>query len=326
MRDARYENWLSIINNVAFEYLAEVPIGEINKEESLKNQARHGGKPLDDNRVFEMALAIESGAEMPAVICYEHPTFGKVLITGNHRHAAHLLAGKSVVDCYLVQVTDAKIIDLLTRTANSVEGMGQSREQNLHHIKYLVDQGLSVKDIARRFNYSEENICLHLRSMEVRAILVANGIPARAANELPNATCCELYKLRHDHSVMIDAGRLLIKESLNSSHAKRLCAQLSSVNTHQEKVDVMATFGQQREVKRQNERRSVGLKIVRKTKAEKLVDLLSGASKVLADCKASGDLGIKDDDETNHIAQVWQSLAARYYRLLGNAKVNGVAS
>lgn len=169
MRDAKTEQQLKR-GGFAFRFEAAFAIARIDLNAAKANPARLLRK-LDEDRCLEMGYAMEQQVDFPAIVLIE---FGNTLqlATGLHR----LIAATEwcnpplkTFDTYVVNEKDAYRRELLVRSINSIEGKGQSREENLAHCVEMLRAypGHTVDDIAVAFNLPARTVREHLNILKL---------------------------------------------------------------------------------------------------------------------------------------------------------------
>lgn len=225
-RDPRVEQWLTR-EGVEWHQETHVPLSLVDWELSLKNQARLG-QALIQEHVDELAVRILDGVELPDPVGYYA---GKklVIISGNHRVAARrhlneLKLGTPVehLDWYIVETFPWKI-DVLTRTANALEGLPLSRNERLEQAKYLVmTLNYSQTEAARALGISESMVNTALLAQDVAERLKRQ----KYDEKLPVTTLCSLYRIKQDAALL--GAAVLVKEAqLGADEAADLARKVS---------------------------------------------------------------------------------------------------
>lgn len=221
MRDPRVEQWLNK-EGVEWHYEADVALARVDREASLKNQARF--KAINQDHVLELAIAAEQ-YELPALVGYYSRERRVVVISGNHRLEAYSLIGKTTSDFYMVDTAYDWVIDRLTRVANMLEGEPLSRDERLTHAMYLVRTGDMPVDVAAKtMGLSGSSLREALAGDEVRERLSKLGF----AQKLYPSTLSELYRVKQD-SALLEAARLVHEAQLTSEETAELARRLDKV-------------------------------------------------------------------------------------------------
>jgi hypothetical protein len=151
-----------------WEYHPGLPLDEFNSEKSLRNQARLGN-PLKPDVVDRYRAALANGAKFPAVVAATQPSGGHLIVDGNHRYAA--CSQRKGIDTYLIIDGDPQGITMLTFESNTTHGLATSEEERLHQALWMVDNGMSMEEAARRVG---------LRSSTVRSANTMHQAAMRA--------------------------------------------------------------------------------------------------------------------------------------------------
>lgn len=132
----------------SFDYLSNVSTATIDRERSLRNQARLGA-PLDDGLVDQYVLALEAYEVFPPLYAWRNDAGLLELMDGNHRSEAARRLGKPV-DVYECRCP-ADVRVLITLEANARHGKASSLEDRLHHGLYAVDNGMTLVEASKLF-------------------------------------------------------------------------------------------------------------------------------------------------------------------------------
>jgi len=235
MRDPRVEQWLSK-EGVEWHYEPDIALNRVDREASLKNQARF--KAINQDHVLELAIAAEQ-YELPALIGYYSRDRRVVVISGNHRLEAYSLVGKTRSDFYIVDTAYDWVIDRLTRVANMLEGEPLSRDERLTHAMYLVRTADMPLDVAAKtMGLSSSTLREALAGDEVRERLSKLGF----AQNLYPSTLSALYRIKQD-GALLEAARLVHEAQLTSEEtaelARRVDRVASSEKAQQSVIDQM---------------------------------------------------------------------------------------
>ena len=134
MKDPRVEQWLTR-EGVDWHGEKSVPLSQVDWEASLKNQARLKLSLIPEH-VDELSVAIIDGVQLPDPVGYYNKDGRIVIISGNHRVAAHKqinelkLGNIETLDWYIVNSYVWKL-DILTRTSNVIEGWPLTMEERV---------------------------------------------------------------------------------------------------------------------------------------------------------------------------------------------------
>lgn len=137
--------------HVDWTFHAGVKVSAFDFEKSQHNQARFN--PIDQPTVDIYAEAVKRGDVFPAVIAYRpQPRARLVMVDGNHRLGAHIVAGKPLDVYEIDRSTHPRTIALLTFAMNTRHGRPTSEVERIHHAMYLVDNGASAGSAAAAVN------------------------------------------------------------------------------------------------------------------------------------------------------------------------------
>lgn len=211
------------IEGAEWHYEPDVPLTRVDREASLKNQARF--QSLNQDHVLEIAMAIEQKQVMPALVGYYNTERRIVLIDGNHRMEAFNLMGIGKSDLYIVDTVYSWLIERLTRAMNTGEGNPPTRDERLSHAVHLVRAVDMPADAAAK--------TMGLPPSRVRDVLAADEVRERLSrlsfsDRLYPSTLTELYRVKLD-SVLLEAATLVHEAQLTSEEAAELARRLDKV-------------------------------------------------------------------------------------------------
>lgn len=141
------ERWIESFA-VGYELFDAVPLDVIDKQASLRNQARRN--PLDRDVALVYGQAMKAGAIFPPVVGYfSGPTI--ILVDGNHRLSGAENAGAEFISVYVLDLEPgASTVNDMVASANAtLNGYGATDEERIRHAISRVDAGMSVKASAR---------------------------------------------------------------------------------------------------------------------------------------------------------------------------------
>lgn len=231
MKDPRKEQWLTK-EGVEWHYEADVPLSKVDREASLKNQARF--KAIDQDHVLELAIAAEQ-YELPALVGYYNVNRYIVIIDGNHRMEAYNLIGKTTSDFYIVDTAYSWAIDRLTRIANKLEGPGLTRDEKLSHAMYFVrTQNMPVEAAAKTMGIAAGTLQNALSATEVQERLSGLGFN----DTLYPSTLQELYRIKQD-SALLESAKLVHEAQLSSIEVPELARKVSKARSEKEQQAII---------------------------------------------------------------------------------------
>ena len=235
MKDPRVEQWLDA-EGVEWHYEPDIPLTKVDREASLKNQARF--KAISQDHVLELAIAAEQ-YELPALVGYYSRDRRIIIISGNHRMEAYNLLGKTNTDFYIVDTAYSWVIDRLTRVANTLEGPGLTKDEKLSHAMYLVrTSDMPVETAAKTMGLPPTRVREALAADEVKERLAKLGFTGK----LYPSTLSELYRIKQDTALM-GAANLVHEAQLTSEEtaelARRVDKVASSEKAQQSVIDEM---------------------------------------------------------------------------------------
>lgn len=182
--DTRVEQWLNR-HGVSFHVEYAVPLGQFDWPRCQANQARP--ELLDETfwyRYFSDAL---DGMITPPLVVYRDDNGKLVNIDGNHRLKGLIEAESTDVDVYVVDTSDDRLIQLLTRVANvQLNGKEVNDAENLENAKYLHRScGYTLEKAADECKIKPDRLQAHLQADAARERLIQSGVPAENLRDIP---------------------------------------------------------------------------------------------------------------------------------------------
>ncbi len=146
MRHSILEAWLEK-RSIPFTYIPDIQLSAI-KVESGATQNIRLGAPVNEEIVASYALAMENGAQFPAVVLVQRD--GQYLVVnGIHRLAALTRIHATQLDAYVLKLDDRDMVDLIRRTINVIEGFRPAEEDLVKQALWFVrSRKYSVQDAA----------------------------------------------------------------------------------------------------------------------------------------------------------------------------------
>lgn len=225
-RRAEIDEWLAAWH-VAYDFLPEVDINDIDGERSLRNQARLGEETVDQEYVNRYADAMRAGTEFPAVVVYT--VKGKyVIIDGNHRYVAARSAGYTL-SAYVVNAR-AHVITAMTFEANVRHGKATSETERVHHALYLMDNGMSMNEAAKRMNVPRGKIQKARTQGEALRRADGAGINRRTWDSLPDAARNRLSQI-HTDEALAAAVQLYVDAGLTATEVFDLVSRINDTRS-----------------------------------------------------------------------------------------------
>lgn len=208
---------------------ARIKLSEIDKDASLRNQARVGA-PLNDDQVLMYGASLERGDIFPPIVVWQQPKTKKyVVIDGNHRYAANDLVGNTDINAYIVDSPSEAQTIVLTFEANTKHGLPTSMEERLRQAIVLVEHGATQTSAAQRLGVPLKRVedAIRIRKGDRRADTL--GINKRW-HGLPMSARKHLGMIRNDN-VFKAAAELWIVTGMNSADSGRLVPRINAAGT-----------------------------------------------------------------------------------------------
>lgn len=300
-RDPRTEQYLTQ-QAVNWKYVPAVPIGDFDLAASLKNQARLTGA-LNKDTVQEYALAMIDGVEFPAVV--SRRVNGKeILLSGNHRGHAAVIAEKATLDTYRLETDDPFLIERITRSINSIEGMRPSRKEAVAHAAYLVEnRHMTAKAAAQEFHIPVEAVLKAMRTSATRKRLANLG----ENPELPEAHLDTMNAVKSDR-VLKPVSELIRLANLPSDTVDALVKEVRAQPSEEGQMRVVTQWRNRPDIKDRIGKYKGGAvkKPVRGAdNATRLLGIFGMLANTVAGAKSLDDLNITSPKEQERVKQGW---------------------
>jgi len=140
------DGWLTK-RGVEYTYQGDFPLYTIDRDASLKNQARVGA-PLLEEVVERYTIAMSNDAQFPPIVVYAAGKNKYIVIDGNHRLQAAIRAEKPL-DAYVVTNPSPEQISILTYESNVTHGEPTTLAEREQQALDLVNRGISATDAAK---------------------------------------------------------------------------------------------------------------------------------------------------------------------------------
>ena len=311
-RDPRTEQFLTQ-QAVDWQYIPSIPLGDWDLEAGLKNQARLTGA-LNKDTVQEYALAMIDGVEFPAAV--SRRVNGKeVALSGNHRLHAAVQAERKTFDTYRLKTDDPFLIERITRSINSIEGMRPSRKEAVAQAVYLVERRkMHAKAAAAEFHVPVEAVNKALRTSATKKRLAAMGMDP----ELPETHLDTLNAIKSD-KVLQPVTELIRQASLNSEAANALVTEVRGQPTEFDQQRVVSQWRNRPDIKDRIGKYKGGA-VKRPVKggdqATRLLGIFGMLANAVAGKKSLEDMTITSPKEQERVKQAWLEAKAAVQAVL----------
>jgi ParB-like chromosome segregation protein Spo0J len=210
-RDDRIEEWLKG-HGAEFEYDPDLPLDQIDREVSNRNQARISGRPLIDEFVQLFATAMANRAKFPPLVMFREKDHF-VVIDGNHRVAAADENKRKKFPAYIITNPSPARIKTLTYEANTKHGIPTQADERLIQAMYLVDTGMSQTNAAKIVGIPRERLVRKIAQKKTRERVEELGVPR--VERINDTSMDRLSSLRSD-PVLKNAAALVADANLNA--------------------------------------------------------------------------------------------------------------
>jgi ParB-like chromosome segregation protein Spo0J len=315
MKDHKRENWLKD-SQAKFEYRIALELNNINIPASLANQARID-EPLIDDMVEDYVVAMDGGDQFPAIVVFQRlKQKDYVIIDGNHRVAAAARLGHASIDAYVVDSEDASEIDILTRSANAIEGFRENREKRVEQAKYVVGRyGITIKEASARFKLNASVLQKALKVESAAGRLAKQGISHKSLSDTA------LYRLDSlpDSAVFAKAAAVSIAADLISDEVSSLVTRMRNESSEAKRLEALHAFENTPEIQQRIKTR--GTKRSRKyTPRMQLFRLLSTLESHLQTHHSAAELQILNKGDIERLMHFSNFVSSALNALLQEAR------
>lgn len=199
-----------------------LPLDRIDLPASMTNQSRT--EPIDQPTVDRYVAALEDGATFPPIIV-RRTRKQLVILGGNHRTRAHLNAGRTTIDAWIVDCDPTTALEI-SYADNATHGLPPTQAERVAHAVVLVDRGRTAADAARTVGIDPQAV--HRR-------LAARGVEKRAADckvaaelvDVPLTVHPRLASIR-DNRVFTAVVKAVAKHGIGAGEAVRIIGDLNA--------------------------------------------------------------------------------------------------
>ncbi len=242
-RNAQTEQWLTDMG-VEWEFLSAVPTINFDIERSLANQARLSS-PVNEETVSRYREGLRNGAKFPPVLVQRLRSGLYLVLDGNHRVAAHHAEGKSI-DVYVLSSPRPEILTMIMHEANTRHGLPTSQEDRLHAALFLVDQGFSQEEAARRLLLPVSTLRRRMLDQLASRRAAKVQIDPRAWEMLAEGARVRLASLGTDE-VFEAAARLAVDARMKTDAIFKFVTEVNKQTSQSEQLALIALHREESE-------------------------------------------------------------------------------
>jgi hypothetical protein len=233
MRDQKTENEMKQ-GGYKFKYVEKLPFNEIDLKASEENPARLRRK-IDDFVVTQYGCAMLEGPEacaaFPAIVVFVVDRAKHLVGTGMHRIKAkqEAFANKQDwFDAYLVNEPDQYRQELLLRLLNSLEGVRDTKRDQLYHLVSLHEKypGHSLAELAKQFHIPPNTVVAFWN--EQQGIKRATRLGFDFENKQTQSTIIALNQVNSD-LVYMKAAELVSHFEVKGRTVEEMVREIKSV-------------------------------------------------------------------------------------------------
>lgn len=242
MHDPKTENYLTS-SQYSWERVM-VPFAEIDMKASKENPARLT-RHINEEVVFEYALAMEAGVPFPAIVLLRldpGARFKYIVATGMHRISAAQEVKIDKFDAYIVTEPDQYRRDVLVRQLNMLEGQNMTLRDKLAQVLQLHDMypAKSLNMLAQEWHLKPSTV--HNAAKEQRA-----GARARKFNyDFVKAKVHQKVVMAldgiHSDKVFERACQFVIQNAPSSSEVDSMVGEIKKIRDEQAAIDIVGQY------------------------------------------------------------------------------------
>lgn len=222
--------------------MKRIKFSEIDRTRSRKNQARMIGQVINDENMLAIAIQMEANSPIPAIVVCKH---GKkyTVIDGNHRVEAFETAnfdGKTeFLDAYVIEGDDDQI-ELLTRSWNRSNGLGQKDEEALLQINQILEHSpnATIAQLSEMFGVSRNRVSEQKKLFEIEKLLQQRF----KRTKFNQGHLRALRTLENNHNVMFKAAQAIQEWDLTNEKAEEMVRHTKTKRTEKQKMDAVVDF------------------------------------------------------------------------------------
>lgn len=216
---------------VDWEFIADLPIEDVDREASVRNQARVE-EAVIPRRVANYAEAKRRGDVFPALVGHRGLKNRIVIMDGNNRFHADLEVESRTVPFYVVSAKP-ETLKVMTYELNRRNGERPSKVDDEQQGIHLIDTGLTIEEAASTVGLAPSTLS-NLWLVET-ANRRARLLSIRSWDRLPD-TARRALKTIHSDVVFKDMARFAIDAKLTVTEIKDAIRQINSHRTEADQL------------------------------------------------------------------------------------------
>ena len=312
-RSQQTESWLTR-EGVDFTYVKDYPISKVDIRASLSNQARLTA-PIDEKIVERYALSLIDGDDFPPAVLFEKGPVA-VVVDGNHRVHALREVERDEIEAYVLQTSERRVIERLSRTANIRNGTPPSRDELMLQAKWLVSQGTTLEEAAKTFRVGKSTLQKEVSADRVATLLASVG---GAPDRLSPSHLHRLEALK-DANVLRATADLIAETSLAADQTSILITRLRTFRTVEEQLVALEAYRNRPDVKARTAATRRG-KVRDNPDKDRMFRALGHLDTLLRRVGTSAHVGFLEDERARFIDR-WNETQGRMTHFLGSSSTH----
>lgn len=312
MRDLRVEKWLEQ-RSAPYTFVPGFQLVNIDRQRSRANQARLR-EPITQDLAETYGLQMLDGVDFTAIIVYMHAPDRYTIISGNHRDEGAAQAKIKTLDAYVVHVSDPAIIDVLTRTANEIEGVRACREDAVEQALHLkARHGYTLKDAAAMFGLPERVLRSAHQVQVAETRLEKLQINAK---QYTPTTRARLGNIQDDHALR-GAATLVKEANISGLLLEELVTSLNRERTSEAKAEILQQWDARPDIQAAKIRGEGGRRRPQPTRDDHLLSLFQ---RIFGHMARTAPGMHADEHRRAVLVDSWKKLSAMIEEYLGVEK------
>ncbi len=302
---------------VPYTYSEGIPFHSINVEKGLKNNARLIKGQLDTSTRDTYAVQMKlPDASFPAGVLIKRGSKYDV-IDFNHRlnafEYASLATANAKVGAYVIETDDARLITMVTRSINVVNGLAHSDQDKIAHAIATFEQNPSStqkSEIADMFGLTTAKFNACLRANETATELSSMGLRAEHLNQ---SSLVALGKLSKQLPVLMVAAQAVLDLKMNCSDVDALVKSAGSTKSEAKAIGAVEAF-----VENYNRRPVNAITKKGQSRSTRLKQSMTTIDRYLDNSPTWDSLGITAESDKDVFRGAAKSLGSKLRKLLAS--------
>ncbi len=287
-----------------FSFRQNIPYKKINIKKGLKNNARLFGSSINDETALRYGIAMEEGDDFPAPVLFvDGNRLG--ILGGNHRlHAFAIFCedlSAATIDAYVLETDDIALLELVTRTLNTVNGLPCSKDEQVQHAIALLEKwpSMSQLQIAKHLGLKQEEVSKARRILEIKNLLDDRNINTA---RIPKTVLLEIGKVKQNEAVMATLADLTIRHSIKGDEVREHVQALKRKRSESAQMRYLGEIDEQLEIFSTTTPGTKKRVIVKRKIMNAFIEII----KILPTHPTPAHLGLTSLEEVSQARRLWE--------------------